>query len=360
MRDKHGRHRWRFFISLAVGAVCLSPMRLFGQAADSEVTRPAESDLRQAVDKSLPLLVAGAQGSMEQRQQCFTCHNQGLPILALTTAKTRGYSIDEEHLQAQLKFTAAFLAKNKSRYLEGKGQGGQADTAGYAIWTLASGAWPADDTTAAVAEYFLLFQKDSDHWTPVSNRPPSEASSFTTTYVSLRGLKSFGTADQQERIATKTGQVRDWLIGAEPRDTEDRVFHLRALDLAKAPTEAIAKAAQVLLKEQRADGGWAQLPDLDSDAYATGSALVALHESGGVATNESAYQRGLAFLLKNQLADGSWHVKSRSKPFQAYFESGYPHGKDQFISIAGGSWATTALLLALPKPTDNEARPVDP
>ena len=52
--------------------------------------------------------------------------------------------------------------------------------------------------------------------------------------------------------------------------------------------------------------------------------------------------------MSNQLPDGSWHVVSRSKPFQPYFESGYPHGKDQFISIAAAGWATTALLLALP------------
>jgi len=30
------------------------------------------------------------------------------------------------------------------------------------------------------------------------------------------------------------------------------------------------------------------------------------------------------------------------------FESGYPHGKDQFLSISAGSWATMALLLTRP------------
>ena len=58
------------------------------------------------------------------------------------------------------------------------------------------------------------------------------------------------------------------------------------------------------------------------------------------------YQRGLKFLLASQLEDGSWHVRSRSKPFQTYYESGFPHGKDQFISMAASSWATLALLFA--------------
>ena len=84
-------------------------------------------------------------------------------------------------------------------------------------------------------------------------------------------------------------------------------------------------------------------------AYATGSALVALHEAGGLPTTDKVYQRGIAWLLKAQLADGSWLVKTRSKPIQKYFESGFPHGKDQFISMAGSAWAVTALALSLPE-----------
>src|SRR5207237_726251 len=83
-------------------------------------------------------------------------------------------------------------------YLEGKGQGGQAHTAGYALWTLENGGWTADDTTAAAAEYLLLFQKDLDHWKPQTERPPSEGSPFATTYVALRGLRHFATAAQAE------------------------------------------------------------------------------------------------------------------------------------------------------------------
>lgn len=311
----------------------------------------SQATIKAAVGKSLPLLEKGAKGSMTERKQCFTCHNQGLPILALTTARSRGFEIDEEHIQSQLKLTADFLAKNKTRYLEGKGQGGAADMAGYALWTLELGGWKPDETTAAVAEYFLLFQKDRDHWEPVSHRPPTEHSPFTTNFVSLQSLKAFGTDSLRDRATARSEQVRQWLLKAEPQDTEDRVFRLRALQVAGASDDEVRRATTDLLRTQRDDGGWAQLADLPSDAYATGSALVALYQAGGIATEAAAYQKGLSYLVSTQHADGSWHVTTRSKPIQTYFESGYPHGKDQFISIAAAGWSTTALALALPKPS---------
>jgi hypothetical protein len=339
-------HSRRFALLVPLlGIACFIPQ----SALHAEQTYPPLDAIRAAVKKSLPLLEAGAKGSMEQRKQCFTCHNQGLPIFALTTARTRGFEIDGDHLQTQLKFTADFLAKNREKYLQGKGQGGQIDTAGYALWTLDNGGWKPDETTAAVAEYFLRYQADIPHWKSASKRPPSEQSPFTSSFLALRGLKRFGTPEQQVRIDSRIEEVRNWLVNTLPDETEDRVFRLRALHAAEAPTEEIRTAADALKLTQRPDGGWSQLPDLDSDAYATGSALVALLQTGTMTTSEPAYRQGLNYLITTQQDDGSWFVKSRSKPFQTYFESGYPHGTDQFISIAAAGWATTALSLALPE-----------
>jgi hypothetical protein len=313
------------------------------------------SDIRAAVSRSLPLLVKGAVGHRENRT-CFACHNQGVPILALTTAKSRGFAIDEGELAAQLRFIADFLERNRENYLRGKGQGGQVDTAGYALLTLSAGNWQPDATTAAVIEYLLLYQSDIPYWRAASNRPPSEASRFTTTYVGLMGLAGFGLPEQQDRIALRTKAARAWLAETKAEATEDRVFKLLALKAAGAAEAEIAAASQELLATQKSDGGFAQLdsgdaPYTESDAYATGTALYALHTAGGLLTADAAYRRGVSYLLKAQQVDGSWHVVSRSKPFQAYFETGFPHGKDQFISAAASAWATTALALAC-EPSD--------
>jgi hypothetical protein len=310
--------------------------------------RSAEpADVKAAVGKALPLLKKGAEGHAAQRT-CFACHNQAVPIFALTTARTRGFTYAADDLKKQLDFIAAFLAKNRDEYREGKGQGGQGDTAGYALLTLAAGGWKADETTEAVAEYLLLRDKDHDHWKATSNRPPSEASDFTTTALALRALRAWATLAQEGRVAKRAEAARAWLLKAEPKDTEDRVCRLWGLHAAGAKEKELKGAADQLAKAQRKDGGWSQTDALESDAYATGSALVALHQAGGLATTDPVYKRGLAFLMKTQREDGSWFVKSRSKPFQTYFESGFPHGKDQFISMAASAWATAALADALP------------
>ena len=83
---------------------------------------------------------------------------------------------------------------------------------------------------------------------------------------------------------------------------------------------------------------------MKSDAYATGSALDALPRAGDLPADYVAVRGGVQYLVDTQQEDGSWHVKTRAKPVQPYFESGFPHGKDQFISTFASSWATLALL----------------
>jgi hypothetical protein len=85
---------------------------------------------------------------------------------------------------------------------------------------------------------------------------------------------------------------------------------------------------------------------MSSDAYATGQSLYALHVAG-TSSGAVAYQRGTQFLLRTQLEDGTWFVRSRAFGFQPYFDSGFPHGRDQFISAAATSWAAIALAYTI-------------
>src|SRR5206468_931164 len=140
--------------------------------------------------------------------------------------------------------------------------------------------------------YLLQRNKDKDHWLPVSQRPPTEASPFTTTYVALHGLMKYTPDDKRKAMDARVGAARKWLVKTEAKDTEELVFRLRALKLVNADAKVIETAAMDLAVKQREDGGWSQTDKLDSDAYATGTALAALRQAGDLATTSGAYQQG--------------------------------------------------------------------
>ena len=173
-------------------------------------------------------------------------------------------------------------------------------------------------------------------------RPPIEGNAITATALSLRAVQLYGRAPD-ERI----GRAREWLRAATPRTTEERAMQVLGLAWAKAPADQIERAADALRTEQRPDGGWGQLLTLESDAYATGQALVAL-EAAGQSVSSAPFRRGIGFLLRTQFPDGSWLVRTRSFPLQPLRDSGFPQGKHQWISAAGTSWAAMALSLSLP------------
>src|SRR5262249_8645715 len=83
-----------------------------------------------------------------------------------------------------------------------------------------------------------------------------------------------------------------------------------------------------------------------------GEALFALHEAG-VSASDATWNRGVRFLISTQASDGTWRVRTRmlspAEVSPKYFPTGFPYGKDEFISYAGTCWAVMALLAALPE-----------
>ena len=165
----------------------------------------------------------------------------------------------------------------------------------------------------------------------------------------MRAVQLYAPPPHRDAAVKAVARARDWLASTTGEAAEERAFRLLGLSWAGAGADVMGAAARELLALQRSDGGWSQEPSLESDAYATGSALFALHHAGGLTTDSPAYRAGVVFLLKTQLPDGTWKVKSRSKPFQPYYESGFPHEKDQFVSIAATGWAVAALAAAVEK-----------
>ena len=317
---------------------------------------PAVRALRKAGASSAPMIVRAAEKAIALLQKsgpqftkvsgCASCHHQALPQMANGIARTRGVRIDEEVSPQQVKAVIATFSPLREEMMRGVARFPDVPiSVSYALLGLAAEGYAADETTAAMAHLIGSQQLADGSFRTIPARPPLESSDFTATSLSLRALQLYG-GTERERIQ----RAAAWLQGAEPRSTEDRVMQLLGMKWANADVNLLKKRASALLSMQHDDGGWSQLPALGSDAYATGQALVALERSGAISAADAAYQRGVDFLLRTQLADGSWLVHSRSFPVQLYKESGYPHGPDQWISASGSSWAAMALGLAAPVP----------
>jgi ankyrin repeat protein len=298
------------------------------------------NDARAAIRRSVPLLQASAV-TFYDKGGCVSCHHNLLGLMTARTLRQQGFTLDEKMAANELRVLADDMASSRDQALQGiVVPGGLFTTTGYVLIGLAAADHPADAATDALVRLLRRGQFPDGRWvSPI--RPPSEASVFTATAVSLRGIQLYGnprSAGDRAAISTATA----WLRGATPANTEDATFKLLGLTWARAPASERRAVADALLAAQKSDGGWAQLEYRASDAYATGQVLVALHEAG-VPVRSPAYQRGVRFLLDTQLADGSWRVPTRTLATQTYFESGFPHSEHQFISTAGTQWATQAL-----------------
>ena len=308
-----------------------------------------------AIRKSLPLL--GKTGPIFfQKSGCISCHNISLPSMAMVAASERGFTVDEaarkENIKAALASKTFFEPKDLMKLDHVPGE---TMTTGYTLIALAAEKYPGDALTDAMALWSASSQFGDGSWNLPSHRAPIEYSPFTGTALGLRALQLYGPPAKRKEFETRIAKARHWLEQTSARDNEGRTFRLLGLGWAEADKTVLQKAVDDLIRSQRADGGWAQLPGLESDAYATGQALYALRIGGGMSPTHQTYRKGVSNLLQTQLPDGTWLVHTRSYPVQPYFESGFPHGTDQWISAAATSWATLSLTLALDDPRAESA-----
>jgi len=312
---------------------------------ESNNPKPAGSS-REAIARSLPLLQK-SDSTFLKKSGCVSCHNNTLTAMTIAAVRKSGLPVDEQIAGNQVKKIAAYIETWRERALQGVGIPGDSDTVGYILLGLAAGNHPSDEATDAMARFVKGQQYPDGGWRIFAHRPPIESSDIEVTAVSLRSLQLYGPKAQRAEYQAAVKRAVDWLIKARPKTTEDRAFQLLGLRWAGVNSKQaiMRRGVRGLLAKQRPDGGWAQLASIPSDAYATGQALVALKEAGALPSTSPPYKRGVAFLLRTQLEDGSWYVKSRAMPFQPFFESGFPHGHDQWVSMAASNWATMALAL---------------
>jgi N-acyl-D-amino-acid deacylase len=332
----------RLLVVVLITAIALNSFAPQAGADDAPSAAGTRTEkMLRAVERGLKILQKGSQNYPTHRK-CFACHHQTLPLLAVREAGAARIETDQELPQAILEFVTRSFRGKIDEMKQGEGIGGKGLTVGYGLWTLELAGAKPDDLTDAMLQYLLKVQEADGHWGLHAVRPPMEDSLVTCTVLAAYGLTRFATDDRRQEATVAVEKAKAWLDSAKLVSQEDKVARLWGLHLLQGDTAKQKESQSTLVALQREDGGWSQLPEMESDAYATATTLYVLMETG-LKPDNPAVLKGIDHLLKTQDEGGSWHVKTRATPVQVFFDNGDPHGKDQFISIAATGWATAAV-----------------
>jgi ankyrin repeat protein len=284
------------------------------------------------------------------KQDCVSCHQQNLPMAAVGHARNRSIRFDREAAREQidLLFNLQNLSDKPELVVQALFHPDPAHSFGYRVLGLAAEGVPPSAMTDGEVHHLVTIQASDGRWVNNVPRPPISSGDVSATALAIHAIKYYGWPSRNEEFAASIEQARRWLWTVKAATNEETIFQLLGLHWAGEPAERLTDLAELLLQQQRKDGGWAQLPTLESDAYATGEALYTLAQFVKDPRTDPAWRRGLRFLLERQEEDGTWHVARRTFPFQPTMNSGFPHHRDSWISAAATSWAVLALIQVSP------------
>ena len=230
-------------------------------------------------------------------------------------AKARGVKVDQLMASHSVAATEEVMRKYRDAVIAGETVASVAFVP-YALLERIEAELPATPDIDAMVAGLASRQTPDGSWQPVNEiRPPINGSAVVATALAVRALRTYAPPAHRAEMDRRVANGRAFLAKTIPEDTQDRAFKLLGLLWSGAPAAEVADEKAALLALQRADGGWGQLPAMAPDAYATGQALYALRAAGVTAT-ATAYQKGVDYLLRTQLQDGTWFVRTRSFPVQ--------------------------------------------
>src|SRR5207253_5293808 len=137
-------------IAFSIGRQCCAAP---AAAGDSQALTACTT----AVARALPL-VQKAASNYPKNRNCFSCHHQTLPMVAMVAAREGGATVDDKLLHGQAEFTHKWFAAQVKNMKLGRGIGGRAMNVGYGLWALRLADSKADETTEAMITYLVKTQ----------------------------------------------------------------------------------------------------------------------------------------------------------------------------------------------------------
>ena len=304
----------------------------------------------QAAERGLDFLIKDANKWREEKQ-CSTCHHGTMTVWALTEAKSQGYAVKAETLADMTKWTKDRLLEKIDLPRDKRPGFSMVNTPAMNLSLMAIAipkqeALSADELKRIAGHLFRHQEEDGSFaWSsaPAANRPPPFfESDEIATLLGYMALSPHVPSDPKEKSEARDrrDKAAAWLAKSESTDTTQAIAYRLFRDVrAERPAKEVQSSTDALLKRQNKDGGWGQVKDAHSDAYATGQALYFLRLAG-LKNDRDELKRGVAFLVSTQNDDGSWLMKRRGHPGVTPSNNIWP------ITYFGSAWGVMGLARA--------------
>lgn len=339
---------------VATAASCLLSMA----PALAEDAKKAQQ-VQKAVERGLTFLERDALKWRKERG-CATCHHGTMTVWALSEAKAQGYAVGAEAFDEIVQWTREKMVPRIPTTRDTR-PGWRLVGVPAIYLSVMSQNVPvlSRDELNKFALHFARHQEaDGSFESPpaLNGAPPIWESSETLALWALLAWEQPALADPKEAAEIRANREKTiaWLNKAQPTNTAQSLTLRLLLDVRTGkPAQELQAGVDRLLKLQHTDGGWSQMKDLASDAFATGQALYAL-SFAGVKNDRPEIQRAVSFLVTTQRDDGSWPMTPRNHP-------GVETKKNPVrwvvpITYFGSCWATLGLVRSVPSPPDTPAK----
>ncbi|MEX0727020.1 MAG: prenyltransferase/squalene oxidase repeat-containing protein [Planctomycetaceae bacterium] len=295
--------------------------------------------------------------SWVEKRKCASCHHVPFMIWTMKEAQTRGHTIDESALAEMVDYSLA--ADDRARLTQKPpppkdGDTSRNDVRYYtsvsAVLTLLALADTNDlrdsqeNRRKEIFTHLIEKQNETGKWEFFKNRPPLAG---ITTDLTLFTTLTLGrsAASKSDPLVAEMLQKALTQIGDLVPDDSSQQYHnfslLLDIQLGNKQQD-VSKRVDLILSRQREDGGWTQIPEMESDAYATGQTLYSL-ALAGIPSDHEAVRKAWPFLVKTQNADGSWPMISRP-----HEPNGVRANNLDPITAAGTGWGVLGLLRSSP------------
>ena len=348
------RSPFRFVIgALAVCALATGARSARCDDPQKPVSAAALEQIHKAVEKGLVFLREDA-AKWRTEKTCSTCHHGTMTVYAFTVAKSQGYDVPADTMADMVKWTKDRLLERVDLPRDTRPGWSMVNTSAMNLSVMAQTVPGQEAVTAdelkRIAAHLVRHQEADGSWAwssaPPKNRPPpffeSDEVATLLGYISL-GPHVPAKAEEKSDIRDARAKGADWLAKTAPSDSTQAIDYrlLRRVRDGESP-ESLKGAIDELIARQNSDGGWGQLKEAHSDAYATGQALYILNLAG-MKSDRSEVQRAAAFLVSTQTEDGSWPMTPRSHAEATPAKNPVP------ITYFGSAWGTIGLARSFPK-----------